>query len=601
MILHDISSSNRISESGRVNSYGSDKALVKDNNPLAGLKAGDSVSAQIVARDGNTVKLQLPSNTIVEAKISGNIPIEEGKSITFEVKSTASGITLSPLQTNLSSDPNISKALAMAGLPLTSDTAAMTKSMMQAGMSVDRNSLVAMFRDISNYPESSVTNIVDLHRLGIEVNSENLSQIESYKNLSHQVGEGMRQVADDLLSVVDNLYAEKDYGKATALFDDIISMAAEYSFEEAEGTDSMPSSAQGITVEIGESERNDELKPNGSGNAEIVDGGKNAVILSEGEKQQMSAADKALMLLNAMRDSEIMKEQPEVGIKEAAGNVFTEKEFVFDKKALGAELNGIMDSGKDYSAMSLDDIFKSLKGELMGLNGAEKQNRLMALFQNQTVKASIFDALKQQWSISPAEVSQKDNIKALYEKLTRQLSEIEHALENAGAKQSPAASSVANMSANIDFLNQVNQMYSYIQLPLKLSAGNEAHGDLYVYSNGRRLSAQDGKVTALLHLDMEHLGPLDVFVALDNSGLDKKVSTQFTVADDSILDFLSDNMDMLTKRLEAKGYTCRARLTKKGNEPVTDGVAAAENGAIGPVLDMTGSMKLADYSFDVRT
>ena len=71
-------------------------------------------------------------------------------------------------------------------------------------------------------------------------------------------------------------------------------------------------------------------------------------------------------------------------------------------------------------------------------------------------------------------------------------------------------------------------------------------GELFVYTNKKNLARKDGQVSALLHLDMEHLGPLDVYVALK----DTKVSTKFYVQNDAILDYLEANMDVLTERLQ---------------------------------------------------
>ena len=49
---------------------------------------------------------------------------------------------------------------------------------------------------------------------------------------------------------------------------------------------------------------------------------------------------------------------------------------------------------------------------------------------------------------------------------------------------------------------------------------------------------------------MQFLGPLDVYVKLK----DMNVSTQFTLADEKTLDFIVGHMDLLTQRLESKGY-----------------------------------------------
>ena len=39
-------------------------------------------------------------------------------------------------------------------------------------------------------------------------------------------------------------------------------------------------------------------------------------------------------------------------------------------------------------------------------------------------------------------------------------------------------------------------------------------GELYVYTNKKNLADNDGNVSAFLHLDMDHLGPVDVYVAM---------------------------------------------------------------------------------------
>ena len=101
---------------------------------------------------------------------------------------------------------------------------------------------------------------------------------------------------------------------------------------------------------------------------------------------------------------------------------------------------------------------------------------------------------------------------------------------------------------------------------------------------------KDGQVSALLHLDMEHLGPLDVYVTLK----DTKVSTKFYVQNDAILDYLEANMDVLTERLQKRGYDCKCETTLR-----TELQQTAQ--AMAPLLKTEGSVPVAQYAFDVRT
>ncbi|MDE7231887.1 MAG: flagellar hook-length control protein FliK, partial [Lachnospiraceae bacterium] len=163
-----------------------------------------------------------------------------------------------------------------------------------------------------------------------------------------------------------------------------------------------------------------------------------------------------------------------------------------------------------------------------------------------------------QWTIEPKDVADKKQVEQLYERIREQTARLSQALDTAGKGDAPVARSVQNLQNNVDFMNQMNHLYTYVQLPLKM-LGNNAHGDLYVYTNKKSLAAKDGQVSALLHLDMEHLGPLDVYVTMK----DKQVATNFTVMDDSILDLIGKHIDILNKRLEDRGYSLKTQMHVK--------------------------------------
>jgi len=594
MILSDVTSGNRIGTSNIAANEQTMPVVGRNGSQvtLSSLKVGDSIQAKVVSRDGDNVRLQVDGNKYIDARMSSGINVEAGKDIIFEVRSTSSGITLSPLFTNTSSDPNISKALSMAGLPLNSDTITMTKNMMQAGMSIDRVSLTNMFKDISLFSHADVNDIVDLHRLGIEVNEDNIEQISSYKNISYQLGEGLNDVAGKLTELVDNLVSQSDglntdksLTNAAKLFSSVITVSEEYDWKSF-------GDAEVIAKEASMANENGELTTS-------ID--------------ELSPLEKALRLIDAKANGIDDESKDTATVTEGKGLNLSNVNVVSLRNEMLALFDDIKNQyagNEDYSRFknilsnsdsSTVDLLNVLKESLdkAVLDGDTKT--LGKIMNNAVIRENVFAAMKAQWNITPDDVADKNNVKEMYARLQRQMGLINETIESVGFKQSDAGNAAGNMGNNLDFLNQVNQMYAYIQLPLKLSTGDNAHGDLYVYSNGKKLSSNDGKVTALLHLDMEHLGPLDVYVAMDTSGLDKKVTTQFTVADEDVLDFLSLHMDELTKRLEAKGYSCNARMSVKGTDIDEDEKISSEKRGIGPVLDMTGNMKLAEYSFDVRT
>ena len=84
-----------------------------------------------------------------------------------------------------------------------------------------------------------------------------------------------------------------------------------------------------------------------------------------------------------------------------------------------------------------------------------------------------------------------------------------------------------------------------------------------VYTNKRKTAGQDSDtVSALLHLDMDNLGPVDVYVKLAG----KNLSTNFCLETEELLDFINDNIDKLTARLEAKGYQTKFEMHLSNDE-----------------------------------
>ena len=97
-----------------------------------------------------------------------------------------------------------------------------------------------------------------------------------------------------------------------------------------------------------------------------------------------------------------------------------------------------------------------------------------------------------------------------------------------------------------------------VQVPIK-NIGEHGEGELYVYRRNKQKCGEDDTVKAFLHLDMEHLGALDIYVTLKDSS----VSTNFKVEDESVLDFLEANMEQLTKKLNEDGYNASVSVSEK--------------------------------------
>lgn len=178
---------------------------------------------------------------------------------------------------------------------------------------------------------------------------------------------------------------------------------------------------------------------------------------------------------------------------------------------------------------------------------------------SETFKKITQNMVRQELFLRPEDVN-SDSIKRMYAKVINDSGSM--AEKFAGdSKMTPLLNNMNSISNDVQFLNDLNQFMAFVQIPLKMT-GQNAHGDLYVYSKKRSASQNNDELKALLHLDMDNLGPMDIFVTMHK----QNVSTDFKVASDDILDYIQEHMDELTARLNKLGYTVSNTVQVSGKD-----------------------------------
>lgn len=560
---------------------------------LSRLKPGQTLQGEVIGKNGSEVQIKISDDLIFTARLDKNMDIEPGRVVTFEVKNNGGGtLALTPLFENMGTDANVLKALDMAGIPVNKTTVAMTDEMMRAGMSVDKNSMQNMFKQVISNPESQPASVVTLVKMGLEVTPENLQQLENYKNLEHQIIKDMASVLDELSLQYESMVGTGDKKGAATLYQAVLDFVTGQGTETAPPVNELVSEAASLqgnpeeniqmqtTVKEGmvEQQNVQELlkmtegltdSTNAANIADAVDTELTIDILA-----QESDSNSAATITSNYADASVLKTLS----KTELSNLVQQLENIgMPKETLQAIYDG---------SLAVKDVLTEISRLLANQPEAIKENASHQIFADKGFQSLVKNTLAEQWLITPVDVQNKDKVEALYERLNSQLSKLSEALSGKVSADNPLAKSVTNIQNNIDFMNQLNQMYNYVQLPLKMSEG-KAHGDLYVYANKKGLASKDGSVSALLHLDMEHLGPVDVYVAMQN----QKVNTHFYLPDEEMMDFIEKHIYILDERLEKKGYSMNAVMSVKGDEKT----------AVEEIVDTGKNMTvLSQYSFDVR-
>lgn len=536
------SPSNKMKES--VNSGDSPKFGNFDSvsKQIRSLVPGKMLQGEVMEKSGTEVKIRIADEFLLAARLEQDVNVEVGRLLTFEVKNNGKTLSLSPLFANTANTDNVMKALQMANLPINTNTVEMTELMMKQGMSIDSHTLQSVYRDINANEMVPLSQIIKLHQLEMPVNKDNLVQLQSYMDMTHHLVDGMEELFATIPDTVDNMYQVMGEEKTLLFCKQLLGEFFSDRFQQTETKSGNKNEFYEIVQKLMDSVENDQLST------------------FKNSEESFSGLEQIQSDNTGIRTVEIETEHNTIFADTQKEDL--NKTFAYSENILKEEVKH-----------SQTDIIKSLVRFM-------REPEFIKLLQTE---------FKNKWTILPEQVSDKVRVKEIYERLRGQLDSLKETMDTYGAGQSTMSKEVTNLRQNIDFMNQLNQMYTYIQLPLKMSHKTTT-GELFVYTNKRSLAKENGNVSALLHLNMENLGMIDVYIAMQNH----KVNTKFTVSDDDMLDFLNEHMDQLTKRLQMKGYILDYEMkVKESNDSKESPIE---------LLDIITNKDriLSQYSFDVR-
>lgn len=506
----------QIQENSRDMSFSTlEKGLRNGMKEMEGKMPGQSVTGEVIEADGQDILLAIGKNQLLRARLSLAMDVEAGQQLTFGIKSIGGmKVVLSPLFENMTSGSGAEKALELAGLPRNEETMKMVEAMMKEGMKLDPDSLSSMYRTVNAHMDADINTLVQLNRMGLPVTEENITQLQSYKNYEGQVTEGVKILMGEVAEQLSSL-AASDNPEDVFTFLKVV-------LGEPSGTENV------------------QTEENMAGDDNVIQTFKNAVMT---EALEENAGKEKLPFMPGMAE-----QAGEKGLGMALSDVL--QKAGFPEETVNACLKGELPAKE-----LLTELGRVVKD---GSLSTEQKNGILELLKDNEFLETLKKGLTEKFLLTPDEVGEDGQVEKLYERLDSQLSRMNQALQGM-AKENPALSqSIQNLSSNVEFMNQLNQMFTYVQLPLKLS-GQEAAGELYVYTNKKNLAKKDGQVSALLHLDLEHLGEIDIHVSLRDS----HVSTKFCLSDEKALDLVAANIDTLNQRLMKRGYSVDASFEQK--------------------------------------
>lgn len=615
------------------------------------LEPGSTFEGTVNSVKNGKVVLALGNGQTITARLDGKVSIQPGESMFFQVRSNdGTTIALRPyVQAGNINNPILLNALTAAGVPATERNITMVDSMMKEQMSISRQSILDMGRVVGSNPNVNVNTAVLMTKIGLPVSAEMASQFENYMVDQHAIVDEMDLAMNQLGRLLGDADSGEEqsfelYGKVLDILNGegetpaqttdglqqndtgtMVNAGKNIEMEAAVQQSKDGAAAEGVQKQVQQQNTKDLISMGAAGqeqsagvaeNTENIVGEQTAGNAAQSMQTGIDAAD---VLKNTQADTaadfknvqgqtdtleQILDQNGLDHLKRLLQNIPTltgntdlfevqEEEDVFVDTMSGD------DAGKKAFELAQAEPEVTLKQSMTAedflntLRDALKQNQeygfagMTKLFGSKEFAAILKNRAEKQWLLEPEQLKEASKVSNLYERLDHQMKQMENVMKAAGVTQNSFVQTAADIRSNVEFMNQINQVYTYVQLPLKLS-GQNASGDLYVYTNKKNLNDLEAELTAFLHLDLDNLGSTDVSIRMK----DKNVKTNFYIADDASYDLIEKHLPVLEKRLAQKGYRCSITMSKeeKKVEFVEDFLQR----------DMPQAGTLHRYSFDVR-
>lgn len=543
---------------------------------LRSLTKGNIFEGTVSSMKNGRVTLALSSGQQISARIEGKVQLSLGQSMFFQVKSNdGSQIAIRPFSVEgTGANYTLLQALSAAGVPTESNYLSMVNRMMEEQMPIDRNSIQQMARMVNAHPEINVQTLVQLNKLGITINEQNAAQFENYLDDKQAITNDFDQLIEELPQVLESESLSPQQMR---------NFGSEFLLALTDGLEDVPLQNNGFVSQemLTESGAQNTIEKN------ITDGNslEKSAILENGELLQTTEDGETVTQETAIEQS-VQQSESYSATPHTLGALLDEKQLQNLNTMLG-ELLGT-DATRYTKDSGVAEVLKDIQQVLKDSLPIERE-QIGKLFSSKEFVHMVKDTMQQQWTLQPQnlEADGTDKVAKLYDRMNAQLEKIVEALKSVGQENTGFAQTAADIQSNVEFMNQINQAYTYVQIPLQMS-GQNASAELFVYTNKKALAEGDRELTAFLHLDLDHLGATDVSVKMKN----KQVSTNFYLDDDASYQLISLNIDRLEKRLQEKGYQCKVSVINEAKH-----VNFVENFL---KKDQPSAGQLHRYSFDMR-
>lgn len=571
------------------------------------LREGQTLKGVVSDIHGNEITLSMDDGSSFTGKLPDANQYSIGQKAAFQITGLEENTIYMKATTGaylLDMEDTVEQALEEANLPKSTRNLDVVRSLLLNKQSISRENIMASIQLCAKYSQADVNSVITMKRLGMAMTEASVKQFENYQNQTHQLLYKMDSLADSLGDMLQSVGTQvprlaKEVG--TQLL--ALALEGEPTLEEQQLVAQLATEAEDGAVqydedgnpiiqkeglqELVEETTTEEDSAKGNPLTESEDGSPSETTGPFARMRQLLTAitDGNAAARSAMTKAGMAEDFHTPFIHEQTGFILSPDERAeFAKQLSDFPLPEELRQGVTDGTITARDFLREVQKAFLNMSD-EQAGKLLASKAFQSIVKGQFMS---NWTVSPEHLKQEGAMRELYDRMSSQFEALTHFSERVLGKDifKQVSQGASDMSDNLNFMKTLNETFQYIQLPLKLQNQN-THGDLYVMTRKETLKKDPNSLKVLLHLDMDHLGTLDIHIAKENTA----VITKFYVSAEETLHLLERNINLLNEAINEQGYAFTSELSMKEKDvDVVNDFVSAE----APVGN------IQRYNFDLR-
>ena len=197
------------------------------------------------------------------------------------------------------------------------------------------------------------------------------------------------------------------------------------------------------------------------------------------------------------------------------------------------------------------------------------------MLESPAIQKLIKAEIQEKWVLTPRDLTGgSPELSKYYNELNNNLHKFAQLLQilNPESANNPAINAqdnnnlymqAKNVQDNLTLMNEVSKTMPFLQIPLRFSNNKIINSDLYIFNNKKRKSSSPVKsVNALIKLELENLGGVDVYINIAG----KNARARFFTDKEEAVQEITKNLPELDEMIHALGFNFTSAASPANKE-----------------------------------